>query len=61
MGTLDQGNTVTGCGTLDTGVEGGGGDSVIRVEENITESVNFSEPQGGIQQTISESVTVQVT
>jgi len=39
---------------------GTGGDSVIRVSENINESVTFPESQG-IVETITESVTVQVT
>ena len=37
-----------------------GGDSVIRVTENLSESVNFAQAQG-ITETISESVTVMVT
>ncbi len=37
-----------------------GGDSVIRVQENINESVTFPESQG-IVETISETVTVIVT
>jgi len=47
-----------GCGGL--GVSGGGGDSVIRVSENLLESVSFPDPQG-ITESISESVSVLVT
>jgi len=37
-----------------------GGDSVIRVSDNINESVNFPEAEG-IVQTITETVSVVVT
>jgi len=37
-----------------------GGDSVIRVQENINELVDFPQSEG-IVETISETVTVQVT
>lgn len=48
-----------GCAGL--GVAGAGGDSVIRVTQNpIQESVGFADSEG-ITETISESVTVQVT
>ncbi len=47
-----------GCGGL--GVSGGGGDSVIRITENIQEAVGFPDPQG-ITESISESVSVIVT
>jgi len=47
-----------GCGAL--GVSGGGGDSVIRLLENITEDISFPSSEG-IVETISESVTIQVT
>jgi len=36
------------------------GDSVIRVQENINQTVDFPQAEG-ITQTITESVTVQVT
>ena len=36
------------------------GDSVIRVRENINESVDFPQAEGIIQ-TINETVTVQIT
>ncbi len=36
------------------------GDSVIRVSQNINESVEFPQAEG-ITQTITETVTVQVT
>jgi len=36
------------------------GDSVIRVKENINETVTFPAPQG-IQESITETVTVIVT
>ena len=36
------------------------GDTVIRVRENLNESVNFPQAEG-IVETITESVTVQVT
>lgn len=36
------------------------GDSVIRVQENIDESVNFPQPLS-ITETITESVSVNVT
>ncbi len=47
-----------GCGGL--GVSGQGGDSVIRLTENLIETVGFPEPQG-ITESISESVSVIVT
>lgn len=47
-----------GCGGL--GVSGQGGDSVIHVNQNIVESVNFPESEG-LTQSISESVSVIVT
>jgi hypothetical protein len=47
-----------GCAGL--GVSGQGGDSVIRINQNIIESVTFPEAEGLIQ-SISESVTVNVT
>lgn len=47
-----------GCSGL--GVSGGGGDSVIRLTENILETVGFPDPQG-ITESISESVSVNVT
>jgi len=37
-----------------------GGDSVIRVSENINEAVSFPQAEG-ITETITESVTVMVT
>lgn len=37
-----------------------GGDSVIRISQNINETVTFPEAEGIIQ-TINETVTVQVT
>ena len=37
-----------------------GGDSVIRVGENISESVSFPQSEG-LTETITESVTVMVT
>jgi hypothetical protein len=37
-----------------------GGDSVIRVKENLNQSVTFPDPES-ITQTITESVTVNVT
>jgi len=47
-----------GCGGL--GVSGGGGDSVIRVTENLSETIAFPIPQN-LTETISESVSVVVT
>jgi len=47
-----------GCGAL--GVSGQGGDSVIRLSENLQEGVTFPEAQG-ITQSINESVSVSVT
>jgi len=47
-----------GCGGL--GVAGAGGDSVIRLLSNISESVGFPDPQG-LTESISESVSVNVT
>jgi len=47
-----------GCGALQ--VSGLGGDSVIRVSQNVQESVTFPEPEG-ITENINESVTVIVT
>jgi len=49
---------VGGCLAVEPILEAG--DSVIRVTENLSESVGFGEAQG-ITETISESVTVQVT
>jgi hypothetical protein len=61
MGTLDVEGTLTqSCeSTLDTG-DTGGGDSVIRISEQINESVEFPQAEG-ITESISESVTVIVT
>jgi len=36
------------------------GDSVIRISENVNESIIFPQAEG-IQETISETVTIQVT
>jgi len=36
------------------------GDSVIRLRENINESINFPQAEA-IQETITETVTIQVT
>lgn len=47
-----------GCLAVEPIVEAG--DSVIRIRENINEIVTFPEAEG-ITQTISETVTVQVT
>ena len=47
-----------GCGGL--GVSGGGGDSVIRLTQNIIGSVGFADPQGVVE-SIQESVSVVVT
>jgi len=47
-----------GCGGL--GVSGLGGDSVIRVTENISQDVSFPTPQA-LTESISESVTVVIT
>ena len=47
-----------GCGGL--GVSGQGGDSVIRLENDILQSVNFGSANE-ITQNITESVTIQVT
>jgi len=47
-----------GCGGLQ--VSGLGGDSVIRLTENLIQEVAFPDPQG-ITESISESVSVVVT
>ncbi len=48
-----------GCGGL--GVSGGGGDSVIKIlEPAIQTSISFPPPTG-VNETISESVSVVVT
>jgi len=47
-----------GCGGL--GVSGQGGDSVIRLSEDILQSVNFA-GANEITQNITESVTIQVS
>jgi len=47
-----------GCEGL--GVSGGGGDSVIRLTENILEGVTFPQAES-VTESISESVTVIVT
>ncbi len=38
-----------------------GGDSVIRVRENISDSVTFPLTTAGLTEIITETVTVQVT
>ena len=42
------------------GIQIGGGDSVIRISQNISESVSFPDPTQ-VTETITETVTVQVT
>jgi len=49
---------VGGCLAVEPSVEAG--DSVIRVNQNINESVDFPQAEE-LTQTINETVTVQVT
>lgn len=48
-----------GCSAIEPIVAGG--DSVIRVSENINESVTFPVADPAIVETITETVTIQVT
>ena len=50
---------IIGCGGL--GVRGQEGDSVIRVSHNLEQTVDFPTPEAPIQQSISQSVSVNVT